>query len=47
VFPKVKSNGKRGRRKAPVDPNASSFDITWFALSAPSSKDLKKRTLGR
>jgi hypothetical protein len=28
VFPKVKSKGKRGRRKAPVDPNASSFDIT-------------------
>jgi hypothetical protein len=28
VFPKVKSKGKRGRRKAPVDPNASSLDIT-------------------
>jgi hypothetical protein len=29
-----------------VDLNAS-FDITWFALSAPSSKALKKNTLGR
>jgi hypothetical protein len=29
-----------------VDPNAS-FIITWFALSAPSSKALKKSTLGR
>jgi hypothetical protein len=28
VFPKVKSKGKRGRCKAPVDPNASSLDIT-------------------
>jgi hypothetical protein len=28
VFPKVKSKGKRGRRKAPVEPNASSLDIT-------------------
>jgi hypothetical protein len=28
VFPKVKSKGKRGRRKVPVDPNASSLDIT-------------------
>jgi hypothetical protein len=28
VFPKVKSKGKRGRRKAPVDPNSSSLDIT-------------------
>jgi hypothetical protein len=28
VFPKVKSKGMRGRRKAPVDPNASSLDIT-------------------
>jgi hypothetical protein len=26
---------------------ASSLDITWFALSAPSSKALKKSTLGR
>jgi hypothetical protein len=24
-----------------------SFDITWFPLSAPSSKALKKSTLGR
>jgi hypothetical protein len=47
VFPKVKSKGKRGRRKVPVDPNASSLDITLFALSAPSSKALKKSTLGR
>jgi hypothetical protein len=29
-----------------VDLNAS-FNITWFALSAPSSKALKKSTLGR
>jgi hypothetical protein len=28
VFPIVKSKGKKGRRKAPVDPNASSLDIT-------------------
>jgi hypothetical protein len=28
VFPKVKSKGKRGRGKVPVDPNASSLDIT-------------------
>jgi hypothetical protein len=28
VFPRVKSKGKKGRRKASVDPNASSFDIT-------------------
>jgi hypothetical protein len=28
VFPKVKSKGKRGRRKAPVDPNASSLENT-------------------
>jgi hypothetical protein len=25
----------------------ASFDITWFPLSAPSSKALKKSTLGR
>jgi hypothetical protein len=29
-----------------VDLNAS-LDITWFTLSAPSSKALKKSTLGR
>jgi hypothetical protein len=28
IFPRVKSKGKKGRRKAPVDPNASSLDIT-------------------
>jgi hypothetical protein len=28
IFPRVKSKGKRGRRKVPVDPNASSLDIT-------------------
>jgi hypothetical protein len=28
VFPRVKSKGKKGRRKAPVDPNASSLDNT-------------------
>jgi hypothetical protein len=28
VFPRVKSKGKKGRRKAPVDPNASSLDVT-------------------
>ena len=27
VFPKVKSKGKKGRRKAPVDPSTSSLDI--------------------
>jgi hypothetical protein len=27
VFPRVKK-GKRGRRKAPIDPNASSLDVT-------------------
>jgi hypothetical protein len=30
-----------------IDLDASSLDITWFALSAPSSKALKKSTLGR
>jgi hypothetical protein len=29
-----------------MDLNAS-FDISWFALSAPSSKALKKSSLGR
>jgi hypothetical protein len=47
VFPRVKSTDKKGRRKAPVDPNASSLDIIRFALSAPSSKALKKSTLGK
>jgi hypothetical protein len=28
VFPRVKSKGKKGRRKAPVDPSTSSLDIT-------------------
>jgi hypothetical protein len=28
VFPRVKSKGKKGRRKAPIDPSASSLDIT-------------------
>jgi predicted aspartyl protease len=28
VFPRVKSKGKKGRRKAPDDPSASSLDIT-------------------
>jgi hypothetical protein len=28
VFPRVKSKGKKGRRKAPVDGNASSLDVT-------------------
>jgi hypothetical protein len=28
VFPRVKSKGKKGRRKAPTDPNTSSLDIT-------------------
>jgi hypothetical protein len=27
VFPRVKSKGKKGRRKASIDPNASSLDI--------------------
>jgi hypothetical protein len=30
-----------------IDLNASSLDNTWFALSAPSSKALKKSSLGR
>jgi hypothetical protein len=46
VFPRGKSKGKRGRRKASGDLNAS-FENTWFLLSAPSSKALKKSTLGR
>jgi hypothetical protein len=29
-----------------IDLNTS-FDITWFALSAPSLKALKKSTVGR
>jgi hypothetical protein len=28
VFPKVKSKGKKGRRKAPADPSTSSLDVT-------------------
>jgi hypothetical protein len=28
VFPRVKSKGKKGRRKTPADPNTSSLDIT-------------------
>jgi hypothetical protein len=35
-----------GALEETIDLNAS-FDITWFALSAPSSKALKKSTLGR
>jgi hypothetical protein len=46
VFTRVKSKGKRGRRKASGDLNVS-LDNTWFPLSAPSSKALKKSTLGR
>jgi hypothetical protein len=46
VFPRGKSKGKRGRRKA-SSINASSFENTRFSLSVPSSKALKKRTLGR
>jgi hypothetical protein len=30
-----------------IDLDASSLDNTWFAFSAPSSKALKKSTLGR
>jgi hypothetical protein len=41
-FPK----GKRGRRKA-SGLNASSLENTLFLLFAPSSKTLKKNTLGR
>jgi hypothetical protein len=33
--------------RANYELDASLFDITWFALSAPSSKALKKSTLGR
>jgi hypothetical protein len=46
VFPRGKRKGKRGRRKASGDLNAS-FENTWFSLSAPSSKAIKKSTLGR
>jgi hypothetical protein len=46
VFPRVKSKGKKGRRKASGNLNAS-FENTLFPLSAPSSKALKKSTLGR
>jgi hypothetical protein len=28
VFPRVKSKGKKGRRKAPADPSTSSLEIT-------------------
>jgi hypothetical protein len=28
IFPRVKSKGKKGRHKAPVDPNASSLENT-------------------
>ena len=28
VFPRVKSKGKKGRRKAPADPSTSSLDNT-------------------
>jgi hypothetical protein len=28
IFPRVKSKGKKGRRKAPADPSTSSLDIT-------------------
>jgi hypothetical protein len=45
-FPKGKIKGKRGRRKT-SGLNASSFENTLFLLSAPSSKALKKSTLGR
>jgi hypothetical protein len=33
--------------RANYELDASSLDITWFALSAPSSKELKKSTIGR
>jgi hypothetical protein len=33
--------------RANYELDASSLDITRFPLSAPSSKDLKKNTLGR
>jgi hypothetical protein len=33
--------------RANYDVGASSFENTWFSLSAPSSKALKKSTLGR
>jgi hypothetical protein len=45
-FPKGKSKGKRGSRKA-SSLNASSLEITLFPLYAPSLKALKKSTLGR
>jgi hypothetical protein len=33
--------------RANYELDASSRDVTWFAFSAPSSKALKKSTLGR
>jgi hypothetical protein len=45
-FPKGKSKGKRGRCKA-SGLNASLLENTRFSLSTPSSKALKKSTLGR
>jgi hypothetical protein len=45
-FPKGKSKGKIGRRKA-FGVGVSSLENTRFSLSAPSSKALKKSTLGR
>jgi hypothetical protein len=44
-FPKGKGKGKRGRRKASSDIDASS--ILDFTLYVTSSKALKKSTLGR
>jgi hypothetical protein len=44
-FPKGKSKSKRGRHKASGNLNAS-FENTWFPLSVPSSKALKKALLG-
>jgi hypothetical protein len=34
------------KKTSAIDLNAS-FENTWFVLSAPSSKALKKSTLGR
>jgi hypothetical protein len=34
-------------KNSAIDLDASSLENTWFSLSAPSSKALKKSTLGR
>jgi hypothetical protein len=47
VFPRVKRKGKKGRRKAPAVLALHLSILLDSQLSAPSSKTLKKSTLGR